>query len=114
MRDADVVVEQINPLCGDEVTFYFKLSAKFAGPAVRHPRPTSSPALLSVGTKSKSKANPQKELNAGARRGSPTRVTPELFIKDVSFEGEGCAISIAAASILSGALKGKKAEKIEK
>src|SRR3972149_2749342 len=26
MRGADLVVEQVNPLCGDEVTFYFKFS----------------------------------------------------------------------------------------
>ena len=28
MKGADLVVEQVNPLCGDEVTFYFKLSKK--------------------------------------------------------------------------------------
>lgn len=26
MRGADLVIEQVNPLCGDEVTFYFKFS----------------------------------------------------------------------------------------
>lgn len=25
MKGADLVIEQVNPLCGDEVTFYFKL-----------------------------------------------------------------------------------------
>ena len=66
MRDADVVIEQTNPLCGDVITMYFKLDKK------------------------------------------------RLTIDDVRFTASGCAISIAAASILSGALKGKKAEKIEK
>ncbi len=57
MRGADLVVEQINPLCGDQVTFFFKIE--------------------------------------GGK------------IKDVSFEGSGCAISIASASILSGVIKNK-------
>ena len=34
----------------------------------------------------------------------------ENRIKDIRFEGRGCAISIAAASILSGMLKGKSIE----
>jgi len=35
--DADLVIEQVNPLCGDEVTFYFKIDdgkvkdARFTG-----------------------------------------------------------------------------------
>ena len=35
-------------------------------------------------------------------------------IKDVRFEGRGCAISIAATSILSEMLKGKSIEEIKK
>ena len=27
MKKADVVIEQVNPLCGDEVTFYFKIKS---------------------------------------------------------------------------------------
>ena len=55
--DADLVIDQINPLCGDEVRFYFKIkNNKVAG---------------------------------------------------VSFVGNGCAISIASASILSEFIKGK-------
>lgn len=104
MRDADVVVEQTNPLCGDEVTFYFKLSA---GPASSFP-PVSARSL------GKSKRDGKSSVALRAAGNPSTAVTRELLIKDVSFEGEGCAISIAAASILSGVLKGKKAEKIEK
>ena len=55
--DADLVIDQINPLCGDEVRFYFKIkNNKVAG---------------------------------------------------VSFVGNGCAISIASASILSEFIKGR-------
>src|SRR3990167_3740895 len=57
MPDADLVIDQINPLCGDEVRFYFKIkNNKVAG---------------------------------------------------VSFVGNGCAISIASASILSEFIKGR-------
>ncbi len=37
IKNADLVIEQVNPLCGDEVTFYFKFkdgkidSVKFSG-----------------------------------------------------------------------------------
>src|SRR3990167_8960582 len=55
--DADLVIDQINPLCGDQVRFYFKIkNNKVAG---------------------------------------------------VSFVGNGCAISIASASILSEFIKGR-------
>lgn len=58
MKGADLVIDQINPLCGDEVRFYFKI-----------------------------------------KKGK---------IDSVSFTGNGCAISIASASILSEFIKGKK------
>lgn len=64
MKGADVTIDQINPLCGDEVRFYFKI-----------------------------------------KKGK---------IDDVSFTGNGCAISIAASSILSEVLKGKKVEMVKK
>ena len=35
-------------------------------------------------------------------------------VKDVKFEGHGCAISQAAASMLTGEIKGKTIEKIKK
>ncbi len=64
LSGADLVVEQINPLCGDAVTFYFKIRNK--------------------------------------------------KIINVSFEGKGCAISIASASILSEEIKGKQVSAISK
>lgn len=64
MERPDVVIEQVNPLCGDEVTFYFKI-----------------------------------------KKGK---------IEKVSFVGSGCAISVASASLLSEAIKGKSIKSIEK
>ena len=61
---ADLIIEQVNPLCGDEVTFYFKV-----------------------------------------KKGK---------IEKVAFEGSGCAISVASASLLSEAIKGKKIVEVEK
>lgn len=60
----DVVVEQVNPLCGDEVTFFFRI-----------------------------------------KKGK---------IEKVSFTGSGCAISMASASMLSEAIKGKRVRELEK
>jgi|SRR3989344_8072171 len=70
MAGATVIVEQVNPLCGDEVTFFFKISDK--------------------------------------------RQATSVVIEDVSFVGSGCAISIASASILSEAIKGKPASVLSK
>ena len=64
IEGADLMVEQVNPLCGDQVVFYFKI-----------------------------------------KKGK---------IKKVSFVGGGCAISIAAASMLSGAIRGKSVSAISK
>ena len=64
IEGADLMVEQVNPLCGDQVVFYFKIK--------------------------------------------------EGKIKKVSFVGGGCAISIAAASMLSGAIRGKSVSAISK
>ncbi|PIN73118.1 SUF system NifU family Fe-S cluster assembly protein [Candidatus Woesearchaeota archaeon CG10_big_fil_rev_8_21_14_0_10_45_16] len=64
MTSADVVSKEHNPLCGDEVTMYFKVDN---------------------GT-----------------------------ITEVSFTGEGCAISQAAVSLLTDLIKGKKIEEIKK
>ena len=64
IEGADLMVEQVNPLCGDQVVFYFKIK--------------------------------------------------EGKIKKVSFVGGGCAISIAVASMLSGAIRGKSVSAISK
>lgn len=54
---ADLVIDQVNPLCGDEVTFYFKIK--------------------------------------------------DNKISQVKFTGNGCAISMASASMLSEKIKNK-------
>jgi len=74
MKGADLVVEQINPLCGDEVTFFFKFLKK---------------------------KNSKFEIRNSK-------------ILEVSFTGSGCAISIAAASILSENIKGKNVSVLSK
>jgi nitrogen fixation NifU-like protein len=64
IEDASLIIDQINPLCGDQVTFYFKI-----------------------------------------KNGK---------VKNVKFTGNGCAISIASASILSENIKNKKISAISK
>lgn len=81
MKKADLIVDQINPLCGDQVRFFFKFSDF---------------------------AHPRGEVKA------KSRLHPGGVIKDVSFTGNGCAISIAAASMLSEYIKGKKLSVISK
>ena len=66
MRGADLVIDQVNPLCGDQLKFFIKFDD------------------------------------------SRSR------IKNVRFTGNGCAISVAATSILSEAIKGKKVEVVNK
>lgn len=85
MPKADIVIEQVNPLCGDEVTFYFKLANQ------AHPR----------GVQGRSQAHPAGEKSY-----------PGGVIRDVRFTGSGCAISMASASILSEAIKGKSISKL--
>ncbi len=74
MRNSDVVVDQINPLCGDELRFFFKFEKK--------------------GNSKSETRNPR--------------------IKKVSFTGNGCAISIAASSMLTQRIKGKDVEWVGK
>jgi len=64
MEKADRVINQINPLCGDQLTFFFK-------------------------------------VNNGK-------------VIEVSFTGNGCAISIASASMLSEFIKGKSLKSLAK
>ena len=79
MDKPDMVIEQVNPLCGDQITMYFRLSRS------SHPR------------------------GVRVRNGLPH---PGGVIKEVKFTGSGCAISMASASMLSEAIKGKSVSKI--
>lgn len=81
MKNADLVIDQVNPLCGDEITFFFKFSRQI------HPRGESK---VSVGEH------------------------PRGVIREISFTANGCAISIASASMLSEEIKGKSVKELEK
>jgi nitrogen fixation NifU-like protein len=62
MKDADLVVEGANPICGDKVRIFLRIK--------------------------------------------------DGKIKDASFTGEGCAISIASASLLADYAKGKTLDEV--
>ncbi len=64
IEDATLIIDQLNPLCGDQVTFYFKI-----------------------------------------KNGK---------VKNVKFTGNGCAISIAASSILSEKIKNTSVKSLSK
>lgn len=87
LAKADLIVEQVNPLCGDEVTFFFKFGDK---------KPFGK-------TQGKQETGNRKPIANGEKR-----------IADVRFTGSGCAISIASASMLSEAIKGKSVDTISK
>ncbi|HKJ62221.1 MAG TPA: SUF system NifU family Fe-S cluster assembly protein [Hyphomicrobiales bacterium] len=42
------------------------------------------------------------------------KVNEENLIEEVSFEGEGCAISVASASLMTEAMKGKSVDEFKK
>ncbi len=63
MENANLHIRELNPLCGDEIEMYAKIS--------------------------------------------------DEVIQDISFTGKGCAISQAAASILTEEAKGKRVEEIK-
>ncbi|MFA6305151.1 MAG: SUF system NifU family Fe-S cluster assembly protein [Candidatus Gracilibacteria bacterium] len=73
LKNATHKAEEDNPLCGDRIKIYIKISDK-------------------------------KTCTAKATQ----------IIEDISFEGEGCAISQAAASMLTEFLKGKKVAQAKK
>ena len=90
--DADLVIEQVNPLCGDEVTFFFRFST-------RHPERGSGS---------------QSKIPKLVRNDKKRIANSELWIADVKFTGSGCAISIASASILSENIRHKKISALSK
>ncbi len=70
IKNSDMTIKHLNPLCGDEQEWFF------------------------IFDKSGTKEN--------------------WVIKDVKFQGSGCAISTASASILSEHIKGKTVKDIQK
>lgn len=87
MEGADLVIDQVNPLCGDEVTFYFRIRERIS--------------------------DKSKITNTKYYRKKP-KAKGEKRIADVSFVGKGCAISVASASILSEKMKGKSVRDLAK
>ncbi len=89
MEGADVRHKENNPLCGDEIEVFLKVSEneEKAG--------------------EKDGERHEKENRAEGKAG-------KAVITDVRFEGQGCAISTAAASMLTGFVKGKKLEDVAK
>lgn len=83
MPNAEATASGANPLCGDRVRMYAKFTS------FCHPEPVEgSPKILK-------------------------RVQDDnSIVADCSFEGEGCAISMAAASLLTEEAKGKMPEEI--
>ena len=60
--------------------------AKARGPAALHPQPTSSPALHAFLSEKTLSAFAKEELTAGARRGTPSRVTPRYQLLTTNYE----------------------------
>jgi len=91
MGDADLIIEQVNPLCGDEVKFFFKFLNK------------KNPKLEARNQKQVINSKSQKKETKG-----------ELQVANCSFIGNGCAISTATSSMLSEYIKGKPVKVISK
>ena len=85
-----MVIDQVNPLCGDEVAFFFKFS----------PVKSFPPRVVARG-----------KLQRESRNWIPNQVRDDRMdsrkIVAVSFVGKGCAISVASASILTEKIKGQ-------
>lgn len=90
MKGADLVIDQVNPLCGDEVKFYFKFAHR---------------SVVASEAKQSKKRSPRSAY-VGAR--------DDMIITDVKFNGNGCAISVATSSMLSEYIKGKSVKAISK
>mgnify|MGYP000535911945 CR=1 FL=1 len=60
--------------------------AKARGSAALYPQPTSSPALHALLSEKTLSAFAKEELTAGARRGTPTRVTPHYQLLTTNYE----------------------------
>ena len=99
--NADLVIEQVNPLCGDEVTFYFKFQNN------KHYSSSDNEK-----NKLSYSSSDRRESRSTYKKGSSPQ--GRTVIIDVKFTGSGCAISTASASILSEKIKGKSIEIISK
>ncbi|MFH0873940.1 MAG: iron-sulfur cluster assembly scaffold protein [Candidatus Komeilibacteria bacterium] len=99
MNKADIVKIGVNLSCGDQVSIYVKLedrSLKF--------RPQGDPPLAEgERSKEQGKTDPYSFLPASSS-----------LIQKITFEGTGCSVSIASASLLTEKLKGKTLDEVLK
>lgn len=101
--DADIIIEQVNPLCGDQVTFYFKLSSPMSSSRLACRQAGKRGSRFSIKSGSKTRLVESRMTDGDLRR-----------ITHVSFTGSGCAISTASASMLSEEIKGKSVKDLSK
>jgi len=125
ISDADLVIDQVNPLCGDEVTFYFKFgrgpvgkNALALGHSLNRDQ-RSEVGLHGVRVKQNSEITLSRATSPRIKQtatisGNIRMANGELRIAEVKFTGAGCAISIASASILSEVIKSKRVKELEK
>ena len=91
LPNADVVLDIDNPLCGDKLKLQIKFSR--SKQKDRHPEPVEGSCGLTLGSFD----------SALAGSGS----AQEDVVTDVKFSGQGCAISVASASLFTEYLKNK-------
>jgi len=107
ISDADLVIEQVNPLCGDEVMFYFKFEKKSQKAKELKSESLNEHSVIANGfDKLTINSMRQSESGKGVLRYNVSG--NDMVIADVKFSGSGCAISIASASILSENIRNKK------
>ena len=112
MEKPDVVVEQINPLCGDQVTFFFKLSPLSSSRRVK----LDKPSMTWRKRGSRNWIPDPFDQTQGKQVGNDKLGSRQArtIIEDVRFTGSGCAISIASASMLSENIKGRSISELAK
>ena len=93
------MIDQIIPLCGDKVTFYFRFSVLGS--------------QLSDGGWSVNQLTGKQKTDKPKSENRKQRPDNRI-ISHVSFTGSGCAISIASSSMLSSYIKGKSIKSLEK
>lgn len=94
---ADLTEKGFNPLCGDEVTLYIQWDQQ------------SDQQPLGADLNSDLNADLNSSVNSSVNSGLRAEKT---VIKKITFQGAGCAISMASASLLTQVLQGKTREEV--
>lgn len=119
LPNADIVQKEANPLCGDVVTMYARIT--------RHPESFDCHPEPFDFAQGKLREGSQDKLREGSRtkRGDPSSPEPALersegapqddtVVGRVGFTGSGCIIALAAASMLSEHVVGKTLDEIKR